>query len=144
MDGTAFIALAGKLAAAPNGEEASYRTAVSRAYYGAFHAARLFLIELGFKPVSNANVHAFVRHYLAGANHADACLAAGQLADLQAARNRADYDLDAPNVGTQRYAMVIVERAHRVVSALDKCREKDALDSIRQAIGDYERKIHSR
>jgi uncharacterized protein (UPF0332 family) len=144
MDATAFIALAGKLAAAPAAEEASYRTAVSRAYYGAFHAARLFLVELGFKPVGNANVHAFVRHYLNGSNHPDASLAAGQLADLQAARNRADYDLDNPDVGRRAYAMVIVERAHRVVSALAKCREDAAIEAIRQGIGEYERKIHSR
>ena len=39
MDGHEFISLAGKLAASANAGEAAYRTAVSRAYYGAFHAA---------------------------------------------------------------------------------------------------------
>jgi uncharacterized protein (UPF0332 family) len=97
MDGHAFIALAGKLAA----EEATYRTAVSRAYYGAFHVARSFLVELGFEPLSNANVHAFARHYLNGSGIAQACLAAGELGDLQTARNRADYRLDESSVGSQ-------------------------------------------
>jgi uncharacterized protein (UPF0332 family) len=144
MDATGFIALAGKLAAAPAADEATYRTAVSRAYYGAFHVARLFLVELGFRPVGNANVHAFVRHYLASSNDADACLAASQLADLQAARNRADYDLANADVGTRNFAMVIVELAHRVVSAIEKCRRGDVIDAIRQAIADYERRIHTR
>jgi len=144
MDPAAFIALAGKLAAAPASDEASYRTAVSRAYYGAFHIARLFLVELGFKPVGNTNVHAFVRHYLAGSNQPDACTAASQLADLQSARNRADYDLDDRNAGTRGNAMVVVERAHRVISALDRCRRDGALDVIRQAIADYEANIRRR
>ena len=48
MDGTEFIALAGKLVAVPAADEATYRTAISRAYYGAFHVARSFLVELGF------------------------------------------------------------------------------------------------
>jgi len=60
MDGSDFIALAGKLAAGPAAGEATYRTAVSRAYYGAFHIARSFLAELGLQPVGNANVHALV------------------------------------------------------------------------------------
>jgi uncharacterized protein (UPF0332 family) len=144
MDGTAFIALAGKLAAVPAADEANYRTAVGRAYFGAFHLARTFLVELGFKPVANANIHAFVRHYLQGSNHADASLAAAQLADLQAARNRADYDLGDAHVGTRGFAMVNVERAHRVVSALEGCRRDDAMEAIRQGIEEYERKIHKR
>jgi hypothetical protein len=69
MDGNDFIALAGKLAVAPAAGEATYRTVVSRAYYGAFHLARSFLVELGFVPLGNANVHGFVRHYLNGSKH---------------------------------------------------------------------------
>ena len=144
MDGIALIALAGRLAAPPSADEASCRTSVSRAYYAAFHVARAFLVELGFKPVANANVHAFVRHYLHGSNHADACLAASQLADLQAARNRADYDLADSNVGSRGYAMVTSSAAHRVVSALENCRRDNVMDSIREGIADYERKRHSR
>ena len=99
MEGSDFIALAGKLAVAAAADEATYRTAISRAYYGAFHIARSFLVELGFQPVGNANVHAFVRHYLAGSGHPEAYLAASELGYLQAARNRADYDLDDSEVG---------------------------------------------
>lgn len=55
-----FVSLAGKLAANANADEATYRTAVSRAYYGAFHLAAAFLAELGFVAPRTANVHVFV------------------------------------------------------------------------------------
>jgi uncharacterized protein (UPF0332 family) len=144
MDGFDFIALAGKFAAMPAAGEATYRTAVSRAYYGAFHVARSFLVELGFEPVGNANVHGFVRHYLNASGHSGACLAASQLSWLQAARNRADYKLGDPGVGFQAFAMVCVEQAHRVVSDLQNCRADEARDSIQQAIAEYEQRIRPR
>ncbi len=141
MDGRNFISLAGKLAAAPAGDEATYRTAVSRAYYGAFHVARSFLVELGFEPVENANVHAFVRQYLNGSGHPEACVAATHLRRLPAARNRADYQLNDPDVGSRGFAMVSVERAHRVVSGIENCRADNVRESIREAIIKYEQKI---
>lgn len=128
----------------PAADEATYRTAVSRAYYGAFHVAHLFLIELGFSPLANASVHGFVRHYLNGSGNPDACLAASELNRLQTERNRADYNLNEPNVGSRRFAMLMVERAHRVVSAVESCRADDLRATIRQAIADYERKIRPR
>lgn len=144
MDGKDFIALAGKLAAVPSADEATYRTAVSRAYYGAFHVARTFLVELGFEPVRNANVHAYVRRHLSGSGDADAVLASELLDDLQSARNRADYRLDDPEVGTRAHAMLIVERAQLVISAVDSCRADEARETIRQAIAEYEQRIRPR
>jgi uncharacterized protein (UPF0332 family) len=144
MDGNDFIALAGKLAAAPDPDEATCRTAISRAYYGAFHVAHSFLVELGFEPVRNANVHAFVRHQLSGSGHADAILASELLDDLQSARNRADYRLDDPQFGSRRDAMLIVERAHLVVSAVERCCAVEARETIRQGIIAYEQKIRPR
>lgn len=144
MDGNDFITLAGKLAAAPAAGEATYRTAVSRAYYGAFHLAHTFLSELGFRPLGNANVHGFVQHYLNGSQHAEACRAAFLLSHLHAARNRADYRLNDPQFASRPDAMLIVERAALVVSALESCRAADARDSIRQAIAEYEQKIRPR
>lgn len=144
MDGRDFIALAGKLSATLRGDEPEYRTAVSRAYYGAFHVARAFLAELGFRPLQNANVHAFVQRILNGSGHREAGRAADDLRDLQSARNRADYDLGDNEVGTREYAMFSVERAHRIVSALDDCRREDARGTIRQGIAEYEKRIRSR
>lgn len=144
MDGNDYIRLAGKLAASPSADEATYRTAVSRAYYGAFHVARDFLVELGYSPVRNANVHAFVRQYLHASNLSDACTAADELGDLQTLRNRADYKLNDLRVGSQTQAMWAVERSIQVASALAKCRAEKSRESIRQAIAEYEHKIHPR
>jgi uncharacterized protein (UPF0332 family) len=109
MDGNHFIALAGRLAAGTQSGEAEYRTAISRACYGTFHLGRSFLVELGYQPIGNANVHAFVQRYLNGSGHADACFVATQLAHLQSSRNRADYNLDDSTVGLRDFAMVCVE-----------------------------------
>lgn len=144
MDGNDFIRLAGKLAAVPSADEATYRTAVSRAYYGAFHLGRSFLIELGIAPVRNANIHAFVRHCLDSSNHHDACQAASHLSHLQAARNLADYELKNPHVGSRSQAMVSVERAAHVASAIEKCQSVDAREAIRRAISEYQQKLRPR
>jgi uncharacterized protein (UPF0332 family) len=144
MDGNDFIALAGKLVAPHAADEAACRTAISRAYYGAFHIARSFLVEVGFAPVANANVHGFVQHFLHGSGHADARRAASLLSHLQAARNRADYRLDDSRFGSRDEAMLLVERAVLAVSAVDRCRADDVRESIRQGIAEYERRIRPR
>jgi uncharacterized protein (UPF0332 family) len=141
MDGNEFISLAGRLVAGATGDEAACRSAISRAYYGAFHVARAFLKELGFQPVRNANVHAFVRNYFAESGHREAYLAAAELSYLQAARNSADYQLDDSRVGTREAAMICVERAHCVVSTLDACRSEAIRQTIRQGIAEYQRKL---
>ena len=46
MTGDKFISLAGKVASGTQSDEATCRTAVSRAYYGAFHVAKDFLTSL--------------------------------------------------------------------------------------------------
>jgi uncharacterized protein (UPF0332 family) len=143
MDGNDFIALAGKLAAPPAADEAACRTAISRAYYGAFHVARSLLTELGFAAVGNANVHGFVQHYLNGSGDPQACRAASLLSHLQMARNKADYRLDDRQFGA-REAMLIVERAHLAVSAIDACRAEDERETIRQGIIAYEQKVRPR
>lgn len=141
MDGHAFIALAGKLAAASSADEATCRTAISRSYYGAFHVARSFLQELGFRPLRNANVHAFVGQYLIGSGQHDARIAGFELGDLQAARNHADYDLDDMRWGSRDFAMTCVEQAHRIVTSLNACRQDDIRNSMRDAITKYEQRV---
>ena len=141
MDGNDFIALAGKLVAAQTADDASCRTAISRAYFGAFHVACSFLADLGFHVLANANVHAQVRRYLSVSGNADAIDASDILSDLQSARNRADYRLDDPRVGSRDKAMLIVKQAHLVVSALNNCRAGEARETIRQAIAEYEHRL---
>lgn len=144
MDGNDFLALAGKLAATANADEATYRTSVSRAYYGAFHLAKSLLEDLGFTPAANVNVHGFVRHYLNGSGNSNACHAARHLGDLQAARNKADYQLSNPDVATKAFAVLIVEKAHDIRSALMNCTERKAREQLKAAILDYEKRISTK
>lgn len=72
IDGQAFIHLAGRLAASAAADEAAGRSAVSRAYYGAFHLAVAFLGDLGIVFPANTYAHAVVQRYLIGSGHPDA------------------------------------------------------------------------
>ena len=141
MDPVDFISLAGKLAATANADEAAYRTAVSRAYYGAFHMAASFLAELGFSAPRTANVHVFVQHHLNGSGQASARTAASLLSDLHAARNRADYQLSHSRAGTQALAKLSVETAHEIRIALLECSKSPTREQVRTGLSAYVQQI---
>lgn len=85
MDPRDFISLALRLSASNN--EADLRSAVSRAYYGAFHVARQFLLDVGLrwprKEAYAAEIHMKVRYCLIESGNADAVLASDQLWSLR-------------------------------------------------------------
>ena len=141
MDPDDFISLAGKLAATANSDEAVYRTAVSRAYYGAFHLAASLLGELGFSAPRTANAHVFVQHHLNGSGQSSACIAASLLSDLHAARNRADYQLDRDTAGTHAVALLCVETAHEIRTALLECSQPPMREQVRKGIAAYVKRI---
>ena len=58
MTGSDFLPLANQLAAAAT--EPEWRTAISRAYYAAFHVARQLLEELGFRVPWADRAHAYL------------------------------------------------------------------------------------
>jgi uncharacterized protein (UPF0332 family) len=99
MTGDQFIAVAGKIAATYS-DPASCRTAIGRAYYGAFHLATVFLKGIGVVPPKNANTHTFVRHRFSNCSHEEAEIIGSLLYDLYADRLAADYDLDDQAVET--------------------------------------------
>jgi uncharacterized protein (UPF0332 family) len=136
-----FLSLAGKLAVAANAEEAVYRTAVSRAYYGTFHLAVSLLAELGFSAPRTANVHVFVQHHLNGSGQPSACIAASLLSDLHAARNRADYQLDRNTAGTHPVAKLCVETAHEIRTALTECSRSPIREQICNGIAAYVQRV---
>lgn len=123
MTGDDFIALAGNLAVNTGlgTHEARYRSAVSRAYYGAYHLASDFLMKLGTRIPRSADAHAHVYRLLWTAEHFQARQAARLLTDLRRARNRADYDLSHPSFQDQDVAIETVEAAHEVRSLLQAC-----------------------
>lgn len=82
-----FLSLATDLANR-RGDEAALRTAVSRAYYATFHAAREYLVRAGIAVNTGGGAHRQVRQVLFGGN-VKLCLRFRRLHDW---RKEADYD----------------------------------------------------
>lgn len=89
MKATAFIQLSRRLARQRS--EASQRTAISRAYYGAFLHMRDHLAE-GQVPPAGVRIHAWVQQEARGRDP----LAALALQTLRRLQNSADYDIAGP------------------------------------------------
>ena len=116
MDAAEFITLSGKLVAmGPPGA----RSAVSRAYYGAFHLAQALLVEMAAESCGSGKAHNLVPLYLRSADHPDATAAADLLSDLHADRIKADYRLELAKAESQRFAMTAVETAREIQKRLD-------------------------
>jgi uncharacterized protein (UPF0332 family) len=122
---TQYLDLARELAADTRSEgvEARLRSAVSRAYYAAFHAAKDFLAERdGFVP-AGPDVHAKVwRHYLAGpgtGRQRKAVARNGRC--LREERGKADYDNPFPDPDIRKAAegaLLLAREIARQVEAL--------------------------
>jgi uncharacterized protein (UPF0332 family) len=94
MDPHDFLTLAGALTTGT--AEADWRSAVSRAYYAAFHVARLLLRQGGFAVPRAERAHAYLFLRLSNSGHPLVEQAGVNLNSLRSTRNRADYDLDRP------------------------------------------------
>ncbi len=94
MTGPDFLPLARKLAAGST--EADWRTAVSRAYYAAFHVARRLLEDLGFRVPCADSAHAYLWLRLNNCGDLAVQAAASELQLLRNRRNHADYDYSGP------------------------------------------------
>ena len=68
--------------------EAAWRSAVSRAYYAAFHTARRLLRDLGFRTPRADQAHAYLWLRLSNCGDAQMVTAGQKLQDLRGERNR--------------------------------------------------------
>ena len=130
MTGNEFLILAGKLTT--SADEASLRSAVSRAYYGAFHLSTQFLEDIE-RPVPK-NAHVYVARQLQRSGQADACRAGSLLGDLQSKRIKADYRLDDSRIGTSAFARLYVEWASEIQTALIKCQIEPVRSEIQAGL----------
>jgi uncharacterized protein (UPF0332 family) len=105
------------------GSEAALRSAVSRAYYGAFNPARLWL-EANVGPLGNRAVHrrvwdAFSVPDQASEDSRVKWEAVGRIGeDLRDFRNQADYDEEMPALDLRAPEAVI--RAERILTLLSE------------------------
>jgi uncharacterized protein (UPF0332 family) len=137
MTGDDLIHLAGHLIAntALGDPEARYRSAVSRAYYGAFHLASAFLADCGARILSNHTGHVQAARILQANGHPDVVEASRLLDDLRSARNEADYNLQKKRLASRASAQADVEMAADLQICLARCRKEPAFSQIKATIG---------
>lgn len=116
---TEYVVLADDLSA--HGSEAWQRSAISRAYYGAFNSARRW-VEANVGPVDNGSAHRRVWRVFRttahpAANARAAWMTVGRLGDeLRRLRNQADYVDHMPDL--DRHAPEAVATAKLIIALL--------------------------
>lgn len=124
MTGRDLIHLAGHLAvnrALGTNAEARYRSAASRAYYGAFHLARACLsAHFQIHVLQNHHGHRQAYDELVQIGELETIRAAQSLDDLRRFRNKADYDLNSTEFKDDVAAKQCVELADRVRADLER------------------------
>jgi uncharacterized protein (UPF0332 family) len=120
MTGRDFLACAERFAQSP--VEAELRSAVSRAYYGAFHEAMSLLRESGVRLPRTEQIHVKVGFCLRDCGDAIAAKAGQQLEVLRNERRAADYQLDDARFADAIKVQSEVARARRIVTHWDQCR----------------------
>ncbi len=98
------------------GAATDVRTAVSRAYYHAFHAAMALLEELGYRPTETGNDHLLATLALQYAGRKDLGKAGSELGALATDRRRADYRMDSPAAERVEVAEKAVRLAKQIYS----------------------------
>src|SRR5947209_1214478 len=98
-------------------KEAEWRSGVSRAYYAAFHTARLLLKACSFKVPNGDQAHGYLWLRLCNAGQPDIIQAGKDLSDLRGKRNWADYNLDRPMY--QADAIGYYQAAEKVIQLLE-------------------------
>lgn len=137
MTGADFLTLASRLAAAPT--EAEWRTATSRAYYAAFHAARDLFRSFGFRVPHADQAHQYLYVRLFNCLNPVVVSAAVDLHDLRRRRNEADYDLHLAYNRQTPARLILIARA--VIQALAVASSEPTRTQIVTAMKDYERNV---
>lgn len=137
MNGPDFLPLAARLAAERT--EPEWRTAVSRAYYAAFHVARQLLEDLGFRTPRADRAHAYLWMRLNNCGDARVENAAADLQTIRRHRNQADYDLHIPL--KQTVAAGDVRLAGQIIQTLAAAAQQPARTQITDAMRIYERDV---
>jgi len=110
----------------PSGHEAVWRTAISRAYYGAFHVSRMFLVTLSIEMPKGdqKNEHVFIPMAFNNSGNDDIRLAGAKLGDLREDRNWADYRIASAGDG-KKLAMQCHADAIEICNLISNCNPLD-------------------
>ncbi len=137
MNSRDFLTLAQTLLA--EGFEAAWRSAVSRAYYAAFHVARELLDSLGFAVPRGERAHAHLWLRLSNCGDPKLATTGAALNSLRQDRNFADYDLHRPL--THANAARSVRMAEQTIRLLETAANEPLRTLIRDTMKVYERDV---
>lgn len=137
MNFRAFLDVAEALASGAS--EAEWRSAVSRAYYAAFHVASDLVQSLGFSVPKADRAHGYLHLRLSNSGNDDVIDAGRVSAELRSRRNRADYDKRSRFGAAD--AQDALEMAHSIIEALDEALAEPLRSEITSAIKAYERDV---
>lgn len=134
-----FISVATQLLAGEG--EGRFRSAVSRAYYGAFHVAKEFLFDCGVNIGIDALAHRNVCWCLANSGEPVMVDISRLLEALRKERNDADYKLSSQRFVQRGPAKAEVERAKKIVTFLAAYQTDEAKNRVAPSIRTYASKI---
>lgn len=137
MTGRDFLAVANALATGPT--EAEWRSAISRAYYAAFHTAREFMTRLRLRVPAGEQAHAYLWLRLGNSGDPAADVIGRLLRDLRGRRNIADYDLGRPR--SKANAVDATTDARDLISRMDALAGTPAETAIRDGMRAYEQNV---
>ncbi len=137
MTGRDFLTVAKQLAA--GGTEAEWRSAISRAYYAAFHVARELLEDLRFTVPHADRAHAYLSRRLANCGQARTQQGGAGLNALRGVRTQADYDLHRPV--TAQLAALHVQIAEQIAQSLQDALQEPVRSQVTIAMRSYERDV---
>lgn len=136
MNPVDFLTLAKELSAGRR--EVGQRSAVSRAYYAAFHAALAMASQCGIRFGKSSSAHDKVAICLQHAASDELPIAGSHLIALRSARNEADYDLKSQSFTYAKFAELRIRMADEIIAA---AHGKQADEQIRTAIRKYAQDI---
>lgn len=139
MDPNRFLAQAWRLLEQDKTPE-GYRSAISRAYYAAFHVACQFLATIDISVRRDASGHTDAYQYLSNSKDAEMERAGNSLDDLRTKRNQADYRMSEVGVEKEKTATALVNQASEIIVAVGECRrERQRMDAVKTAIKAWQR-----
>jgi uncharacterized protein (UPF0332 family) len=143
MRAAEFIQIAEEFVSAASPKRAAFRSAVSRAYYGAHLIVRDELIRpMGFKLRSGGNEHLWVQRVLGNCGVPEAIDLARYLKNLQKLRTQADYDLHLQECESRGVAIACLGRAQNVAKLVETFSGTELFAQIQSGITTYLKKIN--
>jgi uncharacterized protein (UPF0332 family) len=135
MNADDFLVLAIKLSASSG--EAERRSAVSRAYYGAFHWGHGVVDSCGVTLSKEAVAHKEIARCLQHCGNCDVEAAGRELDSLRSERNAADYHLDDPRFTNPKFIEIQLGISRKIAETIARA----PISQIQPQIRKYARDI---